>query len=69
MTYFLTFRHGWPHDGADACRTEAAAPFIEVGNLTAFLDAHEHTRFGNRDRFILVLRFDTIVSRKFLRRT
>ena len=34
-------------------------PVIEAGDLAAFLDAPEHTRIGNRDRFILVLLFDT----------
>ena len=34
-------------------------PVIEAGDLAAFLDAPERTRFGNRDRFILVLLFDT----------
>lgn len=34
-------------------------PIIEAGDLAAFLDAPEHTRKGNRDRFILVLLFDT----------
>lgn len=34
-------------------------PIIEAADLSAFLDAPEHTRKGNRDRFILVLLFDT----------
>ena len=34
-------------------------PIIEADDLAAFLDAPEHTRKGNRDRFILVLLFDT----------
>ena len=34
-------------------------PVIEAGDLAAFLDAPERTRIGNRDRFILVLLFDT----------
>lgn len=34
-------------------------PIIEAADLAAFLDAPEHTRVGNRDRFILVLLFDT----------
>jgi site-specific recombinase XerD len=34
-------------------------PIIEAGDIAAFLDAPEHTRIGNRDRFILVLMFDT----------
>ena len=36
-------------------------PVIEAGDLAAFLDAPEHTRIGNRDRFILVLLFDTAI--------
>ena len=34
-------------------------PIIEADDLATFLDAPEHTRIGNRDRFILVLLFDT----------
>lgn len=34
-------------------------PIIEATDLPAFLDAPERTRFGNRDRFILVMLFDT----------
>lgn len=34
-------------------------PVIEAGDLAAFLDAPDDTRVGNRDRFILVLLFDT----------
>jgi site-specific recombinase XerD len=36
-------------------------PIIEAGDLAAFLNAPEHTRIGNRDRFILVLLFDTAI--------
>jgi len=34
-------------------------PTIAAGDLPAFLDAPNHTRIGNRDRFILILLFDT----------
>lgn len=34
-------------------------PLIEAEDLAPFLDAPDHTRIGNRDRFILILLFDT----------
>ena len=36
-------------------------PIIEASDLAVFLNAPERTRIGNRDRFILVLLFDTAI--------
>lgn len=36
-------------------------PIIQTKDLASFLDSPEHTRIGNRDRFILILLFDTAV--------
>ncbi|MDO4804577.1 MAG: tyrosine-type recombinase/integrase [Lachnospiraceae bacterium] len=36
-------------------------PVIEAGDLAAFLDSPAHTRKGNRDRFILILLYDTAI--------
>jgi len=40
---------------------KAQRPVIGADDLPAFLDAPDHTRVGNRDRFILVLLFDTAI--------
>ena len=36
-------------------------PIIQKEDIAEFLDSPEHTRFGNRDRFILILFFDTAI--------
>lgn len=36
-------------------------PIMEADDLSAYLDAPSHTRFGNRDRMILILLFDTAI--------
>ena len=36
-------------------------PIIQTKDLAGFLDSPEHTRIGNRDRFILIFMFDTAV--------
>lgn len=36
-------------------------PIIQTGDMAAFLDSPEHTRIGNRDRFMLILLFDSAV--------
>ena len=36
-------------------------PIIQSKDLAGFLDSPEHTRIGNRDRFILILLFDSAI--------
>ena len=36
-------------------------PIIQKDDLACFLDSPEHTRIGNRDRFILILFFDSAI--------
>ncbi len=36
-------------------------PIIQKEDIAEFLDSPEHTRLGNRDRFILILFFDTAI--------
>ena len=36
-------------------------PIIQKDDLAGFLDSPEHTRIGNRDRFILILFFDSAI--------
>ena len=36
-------------------------PIIQPKDLAGFLDSPEHTRIGNRDRFILIFMFDTAI--------
>ncbi|MCD8018948.1 MAG: site-specific integrase [Clostridiales bacterium] len=36
-------------------------PVIRTEDLAGFLDSPEHTRIGNRDRFILILLFDSAI--------
>lgn len=36
-------------------------PIIQKEDISEFLDSPEHNRFGNRDRFILILFFDTAI--------
>jgi len=40
---------------------KAVRPIIAPADLPAFLDSPGHTRIGNRDRFILILLFDTAI--------
>ena len=36
-------------------------PIIQARDMAAFLDSPEHSRIGNRDRFILILLFDSAI--------
>lgn len=36
-------------------------PIIQPKDLSAFLDSPEHTKIGNRDRFILILLYDSAI--------
>lgn len=36
-------------------------PIIQDNDLASFLDSPDHTRIGNRDRFILILLFDSAI--------
>ena len=36
-------------------------PIIQNNDLAGFLDSPDHTRIGNRDRFILILMFDSAI--------